>query len=137
VNVPNASVMIIEGAERFGLAQLHQFRGRIGRGEYKSYCYLFPSKEEMTANERLQVLAGMTDGFKIAEEDLKLRGPGEVYGVAQSGFGNLQVASLLDYRMIKLTRGEASRLLEKDPHLKKYDILREKVKFKNRQAHFE
>ena len=137
VNVPNATIMIIEGAERFGLAQLHQFRGRIGRGEHQSYCYLFPTKEEDANARRLQVLAETTDGFKIAEEDLKLRGPGEVYGVAQSGFGDLQVASLLDYEMIKLARSEAETLLQKDPNLEAHPLLQGKVQQKNRVTHFE
>src|SRR6185369_7801690 len=95
VNVPNATIMIIEGAERFGLAQLHQFRGRIGRGEHASTCYVFPSTLTAGNAERLKVLEATTDGFVIAEEDLRLRGPGEVYGLSQSGFGDLKVASLL------------------------------------------
>lgn len=137
VDVPNASVMIIEGAEHFGLAQLHQFRGRIGRGTQQAYCYLFPTTEGDVDNRRLQIIAETTDGFKIAEEDLKLRGPGELYGIAQSGFGNLQVASLLDYDMIKLARREAEQLLKIDPKLEKYPILKGKVAQKNRAAHFE
>lgn len=137
VNVPNAAVMIIEGAERFGLAQLHQIRGRVGRAEYQSYCYLFPTTEEEVTNERLRVLARTNDGFVIAEEDLRLRGPGEVYGVAQSGFGDLKVASLLDYKTIKLARNEAEHILNKDPELEKYPILRKKVEQKNLTAHFE
>ena len=137
VNVPNATVMILEGAERFGLAQLHQFRGRVGRGEHQSYCYLFPTTDTAAQSERLRVLAATTDGFKIAEEDLRLRGPGEIYGVAQSGFGDLKVASLLDYATIKLARTEAARILKKDPELKKYPILRKKVEQKNLMTHFE
>ncbi|MBI4022208.1 MAG: ATP-dependent DNA helicase RecG [Candidatus Andersenbacteria bacterium] len=137
VNVPNASIMIIEGAERFGLAQLHQFRGRIGRGEHQSYCYLFPTAAAVAANPRLTALAATTDGFVIAEEDLKLRGPGELYGVAQSGFGHLKVASLLDYPTIKQARQEAERLLAEDPTLENYHILRRKVAQKNLAAHFE
>lgn len=136
INVPNATVMMIEGAERFGLAQLHQFRGRVGRGEHQSYCYLFPSSEEASIN-RLQILEKTNDGFVIAEEDLKLRGPGEVYGVTQSGYGNLRVASLLDYDTIKKARLEAERLLEKDPELEDYPILRGKVEQKNMITHFE
>ncbi|MEX2054542.1 MAG: ATP-dependent DNA helicase RecG, partial [Candidatus Andersenbacteria bacterium] len=136
VNVPNATIMMIEGAERFGLAQLHQFRGRIGRGSEQSYCYLFPSQGALATN-RLHILTQTTDGFVIAEKDLELRGPGEVYGVAQSGFGNLQVASLLDYDMIKLARTEAEQLLTKDPELEKYPIIRKKVAQKNLETHFE
>ena len=137
VDVPNATCMIIEGAERFGLAQLHQFRGRIGRGEHKSYCYLFPSTDESANNERLTTLSRTTDGFKIAEADLHLRGPGEIYGTAQSGFNDLQVASLLDYDTIKLARSEAEKILTDDPELKKYPILQKKVEQKNLIAHFE
>ena len=137
VNVPNATIMMIEGAERFGLAQLHQFRGRVGRGEYQSYCYLFPSSDISSSSRRLQILTQTNDGFIIAEKDLELRGPGEMYGVSQSGFGNLQVASLLDYAMIKLTRSEAQQLLERDPLLEKYPIIRKKVEQKNLITHFE
>jgi ATP-dependent DNA helicase RecG len=129
--------MIIEGAERFGLAQLHQFRGRIGRGEQQSYCYLFPTRVEDATTSRLQILIETTDGFRIAEEDLKIRGPGEVYGLAQSGFGDLQVASLLDYEMIRLARREAEHLLQEDPTLKKYPLLKGKVAQKNAITHFE
>jgi ATP-dependent DNA helicase RecG len=137
VNVPNATIMIIEGAERFGLAQLHQFRGRIGRGSQQSYCYLFPTTPEAARSERLHIIERTTDGFVIAEEDLRLRGPGEVYGVAQSGFGDLKVASLLDYQAIKMARSEAERILAEDPALEQYPILRRKVEQKNTVAHFE
>lgn len=137
VNVPNATIMIIEGAERFGLAQLHQFRGRIGRGIDQAYCYVFATTAEAMGSARLHILAQTTDGFKIAEEDLKLRGPGEIYGVSQSGFGDLKVASLLDYATIKEARTEAARLLQRDPALARYPILRKKVEQKNMQTHFE
>ena len=137
INIPNATCMIIEGAERFGLAQLHQFRGRIGRGEHKSYCYLFPSSSSGLTNPRLKILAGTQDGFAIAEEDLRLRGPGDVYGKDQSGFTKLQVASLLDYPLIKAARSEAENILRQDPELEKYPILKKKVDQKNLLAHFE
>lgn len=137
VNVPNATVMIIEGAERFGLAQLHQLRGRVGRAEHQSYCYLFPTTDEAAESERLKILERTTDGFKIAEKDLELRGPGEIYGVAQSGFSDLKVASLLDYATIKIAREEAEAILKKDLDLKSHDILRRKVEQKNVQTHFE
>lgn len=137
VNVPNATIMIIEGAQRFGLSQLHQFRGRIGRDSVQSYCYLFPTTDEDVSNPRLQVLASTCDGFKIAEEDLRLRGPGEMYGVAQSGFGDLKVASLLDYPLIKQARTEAAAVLKKDPELQTFPILRKKVEQKNKTTHFE
>lgn len=137
VNVPNATIIIIEGAERFGLAQLHQLRGRVGRGRHQSFCYLFPTTAAAARSPRLAILTTTSDGFVIAEEDLKLRGPGEVYGLAQSGFGSLKVASLLDYATIKKTRTEAQRLLKEDPDLSQYPILRKKVEQKNLLAHFE
>lgn len=137
VDVPNATVMVIEGAERFGLSQLHQLRGRIGRGQHQSYCYLFPTSVETADTERLNVIARTTDGFVIAEEDLRLRGPGEVYGLSQSGFGDLQVASLLDYSTIKAARVEAEALLRTDPRLTQYPILSKKVAQKNLITHFE
>lgn len=137
VDVPNATIMMIEGAERFGLAQLHQFRGRIGRGEHASTCYVVPTEREEKEHERLELFAATSDGFKIAEADLQFRGPGELYGVAQTGFGDLQVASLLDYPMIMLARKEASTILQKDPDLLKYPVLQKKVAQKNALAHFE
>ncbi|OGY30718.1 MAG: ATP-dependent DNA helicase RecG [Candidatus Andersenbacteria bacterium RIFCSPHIGHO2_01_FULL_46_36] len=137
VNVPNATIMMIEGAERFGLAQLHQFRGRIGRGEHASTCYLVPTNEDGTVSERLQLFATTNNGFEIAEADLRFRGPGEVYGLAQSGFGNLRVASLLDYKMIKLARSEAATILQNDPMLLHHHVLRKKVEQKNSLTHFE
>ena len=137
VNVPNATMMIIEGAERFGLAQLHQLRGRVGRGEHQSYCYLFPTTDAASRSERLHVLANTNDGFKIAEEDLRLRGPGEIYGLSQSGFGNMKVASLLDYPTIQKARQEADSILKSDPDLESHPILQAKVRQKNMQTHFE
>ncbi len=137
VNVPNATVMMIEGAERFGLAQLHQFRGRIGRGEHESTCYVVPTSTEGEESNRLSLFASTNDGFEIAEADLRFRGPGELYGLDQSGFGNLRVASLLDYEMIKLVREEAKRILSLDSELKSYPVLRKKVEQKNEHAHFE
>ena len=137
VNIPNATIMMIEGAERFGLAQLHQFRGRIGRGAYASTCYVVPTTEEMKFSERLQTFEHTTDGFEIAEADLKLRGPGELYGAEQSGFGNLKVASLLDYKTISLARDEAKNILEQDPTLSDHVVFRKKVEQKNALIHFE
>ncbi|MDA1169059.1 MAG: ATP-dependent DNA helicase RecG [bacterium] len=137
VNVPNATVMMIEGAERFGLAQLHQFRGRIGRGEHESICYIVPTVQDGAENKRLSLFASTNDGFQIAEMDLQFRGPGELYGLEQSGFGSLRVASLLDYEMIKLVREEAKNILISDPFLERYAVLRKKVDQKNAHAHFE
>ena len=113
VDVPNSTIMIIEGAERFGLSQLHQFRGRVGRGKNQSYCFLFPSKESLSENSRLQALEKNSDGFKLAEIDLQLRGPGEVYGVRQSGIPDLKMARLTDHVFIVRVRQSAEKYLSK------------------------
>jgi len=118
VDVPNANVMVIFNAERFGLAQLHQLRGRIGRGEHKSYCVLVTDGKSSEAVEKLKILADTSDGFQIAEEDLKLRGPGEVLGTRQSGSGDLRFEEFLaDTHLIRESREIAGDLLEKDPML--------------------
>ena len=119
VNVPNASVMVIESAERFGLSQLHQLRGRVGRGSNQSYCILMTgSKLGKEAKTRMSTMVGTTDGFKIAEVDLKLRGPGDIAGTRQSGLLDLKLASLVeDSGIIAVVRQEAKRILEQDPDL--------------------
>lgn len=111
IDIPNASVMVIEGAERFGLAQLHQLRGRVGRGEYASYCFLLTTNPTHEEDERLHVFAQNQSGLKIAEFDLQNRGPGEVYGVKQSGIPTLKAASLLDTQLITLTQQAAEEIL--------------------------
>ncbi|MYB42988.1 MAG: ATP-dependent DNA helicase RecG [Chloroflexi bacterium] len=117
IDVPNATVMLIEGADRFGLSQLHQFRGRVGRGEHPSTCYLLADDPSPEAQERLSLVAGNRDGFALAQADLELRGPGELFGTRQAGTPSLRVASLLDARLIDTTRVEAEALLEADPQL--------------------
>ncbi len=118
VDVANANIMVIYNAERFGLAQLHQLRGRIGRGEFKSYCILATDGKSPDAMEKLQVLADTTDGFKIAEADLRLRGPGDLLGTAQSGLADLRfVEFLADTELIRQARALAEAVLEKDPML--------------------
>jgi ATP-dependent DNA helicase RecG len=111
VDVPNATFMVIENAERFGLAQLHQLRGRVGRGEKQSFCLLFPTNDAKKENERLQLLESTTDGFVLAEKDLELRGPGELTGLAQSGLPSLQYASLLDAQLVETVKKVAEQLL--------------------------
>jgi ATP-dependent DNA helicase RecG len=117
IDVPNATVMLVEGAERFGLAQLHQFRGRVGRGEHQSYCLLVSEAAEGDAAERLQALVDSDDGFVLAEKDLQLRGPGDFLGTRQSGLPALRLARLSDLRTLELARTEAKRLLDSDPDL--------------------
>jgi ATP-dependent DNA helicase RecG len=121
IDVPNAAVMLIEGADRFGLAQLHQFRGRVGRGEDQAYCLLLADSPSPEAQQRLRLMQETTDGFRLAEADLQMRGPGEFFGTRQAGVPDLRVASLLDTRLIELARSEATRLLEDDPDLAKPD----------------
>jgi ATP-dependent DNA helicase RecG len=118
IDVPNATVMLIEGADRFGLAQLHQFRGRVGRGEHQSYCLLLADKSGATSDERLRVIESTQDGFRLAEEDLKLRGPGEFFGTRQSGLPDLKIAKLSDVKILEEARTVAQELFERDPELK-------------------
>ncbi len=119
VDIPQATVMVIEGADRFGLAQLHQFRGRVGRGDQQSYCILIPGSAEAVENKRLLAMKETNDGFKLAEYDLKLRGPGQFLGTRQSGFSELKVASMSDLSLIEQARQEAISLFESDPELNK------------------
>ncbi len=129
VDVPNATVMLIEGANRFGLAQLHQFRGRVGRGEYQSYCLLIADSESDEAGERLAALEKTNDGFALAEKDLELRGPGEFFGRRQSGLPELRLASLLDMEMLEKAQQEARTIFADDPLLAKpeHQLLRDRV----------
>jgi ATP-dependent DNA helicase RecG len=117
VDIPNATIMAIEGAERFGLAQLHQFRGRVGRGADQATCYLLTEQPEPEAIERLTVVARSADGLQLAEHDLRLRGPGDYFGVRQSGFPELKVATLDDARLVELARSAAEDILARDPEL--------------------
>lgn len=130
VDVPNATVMYLHNAERYGLAQLHQLRGRIGRGSHTSYCVLFVDEDDEDAKARLAILEETSDGFKIAEEDLKRRGPGDMLGRAQSGQGALRFAELLaDTRLVRLARQLAERTLDQDPTLTdpRFDDIRSSV----------
>lgn len=117
IDVPNATVMVVEGADRFGLSQLHQYRGRVGRGQYPSYCLLLSDSPSSEAKERLKLVEETRDGFKLAEEDLRLRGPGEFFGTRQSGLPDLQLAILADLPLLEAARDQALRLIESDPQL--------------------
>lgn len=126
IDIPNATIMMIEGSERFGLAQLHQFRGRVGRGEHQSYCFLFTENNLPKTLERLGALVKSNDGFALAEYDLKFRGPGEVYGTRQSGLPDLQMATLNDLELINLTKQEAKEFMAKY-NLDDFPFLKEKL----------
>jgi ATP-dependent DNA helicase RecG len=119
VDVPNASVMVIESAEKFGLSQLHQLRGRVGRGAEKSYCILMTSTEiGSEAKERIKTMVSTNNGFEIAEKDLELRGPGDIEGTRQSGVLNFRLASIIhDKPILDAARKWAEEIVEKDPEL--------------------
>lgn len=119
VDIPNATVMMVESADRFGLSQLHQFRGRVGRGQAQSYCMLVAENPSEVGRERLDIIENTQDGFKLAEEDLKLRGPGEFFGTRQSGLPDLRMARLSDVALLELARKEAVAIFNKDPEMKK------------------
>ena len=130
IDVPNATVMMIEDADRFGLAQLHQLRGRVGRGEHAGYCALVSKNKAAGAAERLLLLADEehgTDGFWVAQKDLELRGPGEFLGTRQSGLPDLKVAQLSDVETIVAAREAAQRLFDQDPLLTQYPQLSRQV----------
>jgi len=135
IDIPNATVMMIEGADRFGLAQLHQFRGRVGRGKHQSYCFLFSTSGQSTA--RLRALQKFDSGFDLAQIDMEIRGPGQFYGVQQSGIPDLAMDSLKDLNFVKSVRQEALDLLKKSPDLQKYPPLSEKVSLFKQKIHLE
>ena len=123
VNVPNSNIMVIENAERFGLAQLHQLRGRVGRGEYKSYCILKYEGNSEVIRKRMQVMQDTNDGFIISEKDLELRGSGEFFGTKQHGLPEFKIANLFeDIKMLKLVQNVSMKILQEDPLLEKYKL---------------
>lgn len=127
IDVPNATVMMIESAERFGLAQLHQLRGRVGRGEHKSYCLLFTESNSEHSTKRLKSMEKVHIGFELAEIDLKTRGPGEIFGLRQSGFFNFKIADITDRALVSKAQQHAKSLLEKDPNLLSYPHLKDEL----------
>jgi ATP-dependent DNA helicase RecG len=134
INVPNATVMMIENAERFGLSQLHQLRGRVGRGDSQSYCIFLNTSESDEAKERLETMNKTNDGFKIAEEDLKQRGPGDLFGVKQSGELVFRVGDIYhDSDLVKEAAMDADRILNEDPNLSstQYSVLRDVLNTKS------
>lgn len=127
VDVPNATIMVIEGAERFGLSALHQLRGRVGRGKKQSFCFLFSGEEDSSSINRLRNLESINDGLKLSEIDLKMRGSGQVFGTRQSGRWNLKIATLTDLGQIEKAKFAAREILSQDPNLDKYPYYRGKL----------
>ena len=127
IDIPNATIMMIESAERFGLAQLHQLRGRVGRGKHKSYCFLFTESNSPNSLKRLKSMEKIDIGFELAEIDLKMRGSGEIFGLRQSGFINLKIADLADRKIVSEAQNEAKELLSSDSSLKKFPQLLQKL----------
>ena len=128
INNPNATIMVIENAERFGLTQLHQLRGRIGRGPFQSYCYMIQRKKTENSIKRLKIIEKTLDGFKISDEDLKLRGPGEFFGTRQHGYIPTKLVDIInDVQIIKHARTRAFEIIENDPKLKQYQQLKFKL----------
>ncbi|TSC92698.1 MAG: ATP-dependent DNA helicase RecG, partial [Candidatus Berkelbacteria bacterium Athens1014_28] len=125
VDIPNATVMMVENAERFGLAQLHQFRGRVGRSDKQSYCMLFSESRSEAAMKRLSFMENTFSGFKLAEMDLELRGPGQMYGGEQSGFWDFHFAEISDKVLIERATTAAKKITEDG--LSKYPALKEKL----------
>jgi len=137
IDVPRATVMMVEGADRFGLAQLHQFRGRVGRSSFQSYCFLFTESSSQKVKKRLKALVRSENGFELAEKDMEIRGPGELYGTRQWGMPDLAMANLKDIKLVEETREAAKEILEKDSELKNYPSLRDNLKDFEKRIHFE
>ncbi len=137
VDVPNASIMMIEGGERFGLAQLHQFRGRVGRGTRQSYCFVFTTSQDHAGNRRLKALQDVKTGFELAEYDLQFRGPGELSGKKQWGISDVGMEALKNIKMVEAARFEAQAIIAEDFELAQYPLLRARVDEFGTESHFE
>lgn len=137
VNVPNATIIIIEGGERFGLSQLHQLRGRVIRGSHQAFCYVFADAKSEKTIERLKALKTAKNGFELSELDLALRGAGELYGSKQWGLSDLGMEAIKNLKMVEAARAEAKILIQKDPELSKHPLLKAKIKQKAGEFHFE
>lgn len=140
IDFPNATIMVIEGADRFGLAQLHQFRGRVGRSDLDSYCFLVPSQENLQNLKTLERLTAVTEihnGLLLAEKDLELRGGGDLYGKIQSGFEAWQLGMIFSHQFLKEARDEAKRLIDDDPDFKKYPAIKAKLSDWEKSLHLE
>jgi ATP-dependent DNA helicase RecG len=137
IDIPNATIMLIEDAERFGLSQLHQFRGRVGRGEHQSYCLLFTNSDSVKSLRRLKALVETTNGFIIAENDLQLRGPGQFFGTLQSGLPDIAMESLTNIKLIKFAQAEAKNILTEDPELKNHSSIKKELEKFQEKIHLE
>ncbi len=139
VDVPEATVMMIEDAERFGLSQLHQLRGRVGRGDVQSYCIMINTSDKPEAADRLEIVASSNDGFYIASEDLRLRGPGDMFGTRQSGELGFSIADIYrDAKLLKTAEREATGLIEKDSELtmKEHEGLRKRLRYYSEKTYY-
>ncbi len=137
IDIPKATVIMIEGAERFGLAQLHQFRGRVGRSDLQSYCFLFTESPAKRTRQRLEAIIQAENGFELAQKDLEIRGPGSLYGTKQWGIPDLAMENLKNLPLVEKTREAAKELLAEDPNLEKYPSLKEKLKRFEKRLHLE
>lgn len=137
VDAPRATVMMIEGAERFGLAQLHQFRGRVGRSDAQSYCFLFTTEPSQLNRKRLKALVECDNGFDLAQKDLEIRGPGQFYGSQQWGIPDAAMEGISNVFLVEKTRAAAKEILEKDPNLVNYPVLQEQLSNFKQKIHFE
>jgi ATP-dependent DNA helicase RecG len=137
VNVENASLIIIEGAERFGLAQLHQLRGRVLRGTHQPYCFVFAETKSEKTTERLKALKTAKNGFELAEFDLAQRGAGELYGRKQWGLSDLAMEAIKNIKMVEAARTEATKIIKGDSTLSKYPLLKTRLETALNKIHFE
>lgn len=137
IDIPNATIIVIEGAERFGLAQLHQLRGRVMRSNFQSYCFIFTDSHSQKTHERLNALVSAKSGFELAEYDLQFRGPGELSGLKQWGVSDIGMEALKNIKMVEAARIESQKILQEDPELKKYPLISERLKSQDHLIHFE
>ena len=137
IDVPNATVMMIEGSDRFGLSQLHQFRGRVGRGEHQSYCFLLTNSKSQKTDKRLKAMIKYDNGFKLSEVDLKLRGPGDFFGVRQWGLPDFAMSFLRNTKAIAKAKESAEKIIKNSPHLEKYPILKSRIESFEEMVHLE
>jgi ATP-dependent DNA helicase RecG len=137
VNVPNATVILIEGAERFGLSQLHQLRGRVIRSNNQAYCFVLPEKIPQSTKDRLKALTQAKNGFELAEYDLALRGAGEFYGAKQWGISDITMEAIKNLKLVEAARTESGKIMKKDPTLKKHPLLQALLVGKAEKIHIE